>query len=166
LEAIIGRKTIHEIAAHHAIHPIQVSQWKMHLLDVAGELFTRGKQTRDKGEGQAKEADLFKQIGRLQIELACLKTTTAVLMPVNSEIGSITSTLSSASAVSVHCLACRDPASTTGPGRSMNRRCGSWPGLMFSSWRILAVAAAGSSITWPGQAFRSVATRSEVSCAA
>jgi transposase-like protein len=28
MEAISGRKTIQEIAANHAIHPIQVSQWK------------------------------------------------------------------------------------------------------------------------------------------
>ena len=34
MEAISGRKTIQEIAADHAIHPIQVSQWKRQLLDV------------------------------------------------------------------------------------------------------------------------------------
>jgi transposase-like protein len=28
MEAISGRKTIQEIAADHAIHPIEVSQWK------------------------------------------------------------------------------------------------------------------------------------------
>ena len=45
MEAISGRKTIQEIAADHAIHPIQVSQWKRQLLDGASELFTRGKKT-------------------------------------------------------------------------------------------------------------------------
>ncbi len=64
MEAISGRKTIQEIAADHAIHPIQVNQWKRQLLDGASELFTRGKQTWDKGERQAKEAELFQQIGR------------------------------------------------------------------------------------------------------
>ena len=53
--------------------PIQVSQWKRQLLDGASELFTRGKQTKDKEEGQAKEAELFQQIGRLQMELEWLK---------------------------------------------------------------------------------------------
>jgi transposase-like protein len=48
MEAISGRKTIQEIAADHAIHPIQVSQWKRQLLDGASELFTRGKQSKDK----------------------------------------------------------------------------------------------------------------------
>ena len=64
MEAISGRKTMQEIAADHAIHPIQVSQWKRQLLDGASELFTRGKQTKDKEEGQAKEGELFQQIGR------------------------------------------------------------------------------------------------------
>ena len=67
MEAISGRKTIQEIAADHAIHPIQVSQWKRQLLEGASELFTRGKKSKDKEEGQAKEAELFQQIGRLQM---------------------------------------------------------------------------------------------------
>ena len=51
MEAISSRKTIQEIAADHAIHPIQVSQWKRQLLDGASELFIRGKQTKDKEDG-------------------------------------------------------------------------------------------------------------------
>jgi putative transposase len=58
-----GRKTIREIAVDHGTHPIQVSQWKKQLLEGASELFTRGKKC------QAKEAELFQQIGRLQMEL-------------------------------------------------------------------------------------------------
>ncbi len=38
MEAISGRKTLQEIAADHALHPIQVSQWKKQLLDGAGQL--------------------------------------------------------------------------------------------------------------------------------
>jgi putative transposase len=73
MEAISGRKTIQEIAADHAVHPIQVSQWIKQLLEGASELFTRGKKTIDKEEGQAKEAELFQQIGLLQLELEWLK---------------------------------------------------------------------------------------------
>lgn len=68
MEAISGRKTIQEIAADHVIHPIQVSQGKRQLLDGASELFTRGKKIKDKVEGLVKEAELFQQIGRLQME--------------------------------------------------------------------------------------------------
>lgn len=73
MEAISGRKTIEEIAADHAIHPIQVSQWKRQLIDSASELFTRGKKSIDNEDGQAKETELFQQIGRLQMELEWLK---------------------------------------------------------------------------------------------
>jgi putative transposase len=79
MEAISGRKTIQEIAADYAIHPIQVSQWKRQLLDGARELFTRGKQSKDKEEVQAKEAELFQQIGKLQMELEWLKKKSQLL---------------------------------------------------------------------------------------
>jgi transposase len=52
MEAVSGRKTIQEIAADHAIHPIQVSQWKRQLLDSASELFTRGKKSTVSSESQ------------------------------------------------------------------------------------------------------------------
>jgi hypothetical protein len=38
-----------------------VIQWKRQLLDGASELFTRGKKTQDKDEGQGKEGELFQQ---------------------------------------------------------------------------------------------------------
>jgi len=69
MEAISGRKTIQEIAADYAIHPIQVSKWKLQLLDGDSDLFTRGKKSKNKKEGKAKEAELFQQIGKLQMEL-------------------------------------------------------------------------------------------------
>ena len=49
------------------------------LLDGASELFTRGKKTKDKEEGQAKEAELFQQIGKLQMELEWLKKKSQLL---------------------------------------------------------------------------------------
>ena len=79
MEAISGRKTIQEIAADHSIHPIQVSQWKRQLLDGASELFTKRKKTKDKQEGQVKGAELFQQIGRLQMELQWLKKKSQLL---------------------------------------------------------------------------------------
>ena len=61
MEANSGRKAIQEIATDHAVSPNQVSQWMRQLLDGASELFTRGKKTKDKDEGQAKQAELFQQ---------------------------------------------------------------------------------------------------------
>jgi len=79
MEAISGRKTIQEIAADHAIHPIQLSQWKGQLLDGASELFIWGKKSKDNEDGQAKETELFQQIGRLQMELEWLKKKSQLL---------------------------------------------------------------------------------------
>ena len=59
MEAISGRKTLQEIAADHAIHPIQMSQQKKQLLEGSSELFIRGKKSQSKEEDQAKEAELF-----------------------------------------------------------------------------------------------------------
>lgn len=89
IEGIRGSKTIQEIDADHAIHPIQVSQGKPQLLNGASELLTRCKKSKVKEEGQAKEAELFQQIGKLQMELEWLKKISAVLMPVNCESGLI-----------------------------------------------------------------------------
>ena len=76
-----------------------MSQWKWQLLDGASELFTRGKKSKDKEEGQAKEAELFQQIGRLQMQLEWLKKkVSAALMPMNCASWSITTIQSSASA--------------------------------------------------------------------
>jgi putative transposase len=72
MEAISARKTIQEIAADHPIHPIQVIQWKRQLLDSASELFTWAIKSKHIEEGHAKEAELFQQIGRLQMELELL----------------------------------------------------------------------------------------------
>ena len=79
MDAISGRKTNEQIAADYSIHPIQVSQWKRHLLDGGNELFTRGKKSKDTGESQAKEAELFQQIWRLQMGLEWLKKESQML---------------------------------------------------------------------------------------
>jgi hypothetical protein len=56
-----------------------VSQWKRQLLENASELFGRGKKTKDKEAGEAKEAELFQQIGKLQMELEWLKKKSQLL---------------------------------------------------------------------------------------
>ena len=79
MEAIGGRKTIQESAVDHAIHPIQVSQWKRQQLDGASELFTQGKKSKEKEDGQAKAAELFQKNGKLQMELEWLKKKSQLL---------------------------------------------------------------------------------------
>ena len=143
-----------------------MSQWKRHLLVGASELFTRGKKRKGKEEGQAKEAELFQQIGRLEMELVRLKKISAALMPVNCASWSITKTLTSASAANARCWGCPSPRSITSPYRCGNQPCGSWPGSMLCIWKTHAVAAAGWLTTWPERDSRSVVIWSETSCAA
>ena len=112
--AISGRKTIQEIAADHAIHPIQVSQWKKQLLDGSSELFTRGKKSKVKEAGQIKKAELFQQIGKLQMELEWLKRISAALMPIRRQ--------SENSSRSVNFWACYLAASVVRPALSWSKR--------------------------------------------
>ena len=51
IEALSGRKRLQEFAADHAIHPIQVIQWKNQLIDGSSELCNRGKKSLAKDEG-------------------------------------------------------------------------------------------------------------------
>ena len=55
MEAINGRKTLQQIAADHAVHPIQVSKWKKQLLEGDSELFSPGKNSKVKDDSQAKK---------------------------------------------------------------------------------------------------------------
>lgn len=78
LAAVRGDKTTAELAAKFSVHGNQVSAWKRQLLERAAELFEDGR--RQKGPpGGAGEAELYEQIGRLQMELAWLKKKAAQL---------------------------------------------------------------------------------------
>lgn len=77
LAAARGERTVNEIAAQFEVHPTQVSQWKRQLLEGAPELFEDGRSARGKphspGSEERERAELYEQIGRLQMELAWLK---------------------------------------------------------------------------------------------
>ena len=75
-------------------------------------------------------------------------------------------TPSSASVGIVCCWVWLELRCTTGPYRCGNRSCGSWPGSMFSTWRIPAAAASGWWTTWPEIGSRLAVTGCETSCGA
>jgi len=76
LAAVRERKTVGELAGQH---PTQIHTWKKRLLEGAAQLFRDGRSHREAAERQSREAELYEQIGRLQMELAWLKKKSAEL---------------------------------------------------------------------------------------
>lgn len=72
LEVLKEQETLSEIAGKHGIHPVQIAKWKRTLLERSAEIFSQpGKDDAKKRASQ--EDDLYKKIGRLQVELDWLK---------------------------------------------------------------------------------------------
>jgi len=72
LEAARGQKTINEIASEFSLHPNQVSTWKQELLEAGDNVF-RQPGSKQQREHEALQAELYEQIGRLNMELEWLK---------------------------------------------------------------------------------------------
>jgi transposase-like protein len=67
LAAVKGDQTVAELSARFGVHPNQIYAWKKALLDGAEELFARGRVSAGQ-ESEARAAELYEQIGRLQVE--------------------------------------------------------------------------------------------------
>jgi transposase-like protein len=71
MEAMLGIKTVAQIAKEYGVHPVQVSQWKTVIRERLPELFDGGgKQGED---SQRLVADLHQKIGELTVDLDYLK---------------------------------------------------------------------------------------------
>ena len=65
LEAIRGEKTIAEIAAHHEVHPNQVTAWKAQVLENLETLFGAEALA---GDSKERIRELHEKIGQLTME--------------------------------------------------------------------------------------------------
>ena len=72
LEAAKQTRTLAELSRVFQVHPVQISQWKKQLLDGVESLFRDGR-NRGQDESQAIQAQLYEQIGRLNMEVEWLK---------------------------------------------------------------------------------------------
>lgn len=78
LEAIKGQRTGQEIGSIYGVHPTQVTTWKRQLVAEAAEIFTRGGVNGNEAIEQEK-AELYQQIGKLQVELDWLQKKSGIL---------------------------------------------------------------------------------------
>jgi transposase len=65
LEAIRGEKTVAEIAAHHEVHPNQVTSWTTQFLENAAAIFGGNALAAD---GRERIRELHEKIGELTVE--------------------------------------------------------------------------------------------------
>lgn len=72
LEAVKEEKTIGQLASEYAIHPNQIRQWRQQLLGMLPEIFSNRRPQQEK-ERDELEAELYRQIGQLKVELDWLK---------------------------------------------------------------------------------------------
>ena len=66
MAALKNDKTTSELAARFGVHPTMIAAWKRTLLEGASDIFDQGQKSRKQTEEHVDE--LYKQIGRLQVE--------------------------------------------------------------------------------------------------
>jgi len=71
MEALMGVKTVGQIAREYQVHPVQVTQWKGVIRDRLPELFESGQRPDTDHEGLI--AQLHEKIGQLTVEADWLK---------------------------------------------------------------------------------------------
>ena len=78
LAAIQGDRTVNELAGHFGVRPTLVHAGKKQLLAGAERAFTNGVKV-DTADAQARQAELFEQIGRPKMALEWVKNKAAAL---------------------------------------------------------------------------------------
>ena len=79
LATLKGDRTVNELAGHYGVHPTLIHAWKKQLLAGAEEVFGSPAQAVSAG-AEARQAELFEQIGRLKMELEWVKKKAAVFL--------------------------------------------------------------------------------------
>jgi putative transposase len=72
LEAVKGLKTINELAREYQVHPNAISLWKKQMLENLTEIFISKRGPRNEPNEELTDK-LYRQIGKLQVELEWLK---------------------------------------------------------------------------------------------
>jgi transposase-like protein len=78
MEAIKGEATLAELASRYQVHPNQITQWRKQALEGLPLLFA-DKRKNGRQEKESSEDELYRQIGKLKVELEWLKKKSAML---------------------------------------------------------------------------------------
>lgn len=72
LAALKGDKTLAQLSSEFGVHAHQIQEWKKRLLEEAPTLFATRRSHAER-EAEALQAELYRQIGQLKVELDWLK---------------------------------------------------------------------------------------------
>jgi transposase len=72
LESVKGEKTIAQLSSEYGVHPNQIGQWRKRLLKELPDIFS-GRRKKSEQDKDGLEAELYRQIGQLKVELDWLK---------------------------------------------------------------------------------------------
>lgn len=79
LAALKGDRTVNELAGQFDVHSTLIHAWKKQLLEGAEAIFS-GPARPASADAEARQTELFEQIGRLKMELEWLKKKSAALV--------------------------------------------------------------------------------------
>ena len=79
LAAHKGDRTVNELAGQYGVHPTLIHGWKKRLIAGAESLFGASAKAAS-ADAEARQAELFEQIGRLKMELEWVKKKASAFM--------------------------------------------------------------------------------------
>lgn len=78
VESIKGEKTMAQLSSQYGVHVNQIRQWRKQLLQELPRIFTDRREKAER-EREELESELYKQIGKLKVELEWLKKKSQLL---------------------------------------------------------------------------------------